>query len=99
MELMEMITFQPDQLGADSRDCIETALFMGVRGEPSLESTQLRWQVRVSKNDTVQLESGSTHLETLGGALFLTTKEPRVEAAPGETSDPIGWMRWIADDG
>jgi hypothetical protein len=94
-----MVTFQPDRGEAEPGGPIETALFLGVRGEPSLESTQLRWQVRLHVNDIVQLETGTTFLENLGGALFLTTKEPRAETAPGETPDPIGWMRWIGDHG
>jgi hypothetical protein len=94
-----MITFRPDRVGAEVRESIESALFLGVRGEPSLESTQLRWQVRLHSNDIVQLETGTTYLESLGGALFLTTKEPRTETAPSETPDPIGWMRWMGDDG
>ncbi len=96
---MAMITFQPDMVGADLRSSIETALFLGVRGNPSLESTQLRWQVKVGADDVVQLESGGSHLEHLGGALFLTTKEPRPEVAPGETPAPIGWIKWIAERG
>jgi hypothetical protein len=96
---MAMISFQPDSVEADPGGPIETALFLGVRGEPPLESTQLRWQVRVGANDTVQLATSTTYLEKLGGALFLTTKEPRPENAPGEAPAPIGWMRWIAEDG
>jgi hypothetical protein len=94
-----MLTFQPDGREAESGLSIETALFLGVRGEPSLEATQLRWQVRLHANDIVQLESGATHFENLGGSLFLTTKEPRAELPPGETPDPIGWIRWIGDQG
>jgi hypothetical protein len=93
---MVMIAFQPDRVETES---IETALFMGVRGEPSLESTQIRWQVRASSNEIVGLKTGPTYLQQLGGALFLTTREPRDETAPGETPKPIGWMKWIADDG
>jgi hypothetical protein len=96
---MTMISFQPDLVDADPNGHIETALFIGVRGEPSLESTQLRWQVRVGTHDIVQLASGATYLEKLGGALFITTKEPRPESGPDATPDPIGWMRWIAEDG
>ena len=96
---MTMISFRPDLADPDPNGPIETALFLGVRGEPSLESTQLRWQVRVGTNDIVQLASGATYLEKLGGALFITTKEPRPEITPDETPDPIGWMRWIAEDG
>jgi hypothetical protein len=96
---MVMIAFQLDRMETELDGSIETALFMGVRGEPSLESTQLRWQVRASTNDIVELETGPTHLQRLGGALFLTTRQPRDETAPGETSKPFGWMRWIADDG
>jgi hypothetical protein len=93
---MAMITFQPDMVEPDLRSSIETALFLGVRGNPSLESTQLRWQVKVGPDDIVQLESGGTYLEHLGGALFLTTKAPRPEVSPGETPEPIGWIKWIA---
>jgi hypothetical protein len=94
-----MVTFQPDGRKAEPGPSIETALFLGVRGEPALEATQLRWQVRPHANDIVQLESGATYLENLGGSLFLTTKEPRAELPPGETPGPIGWMKWIGDHG
>jgi hypothetical protein len=96
---MTMIAFQPDHADSDATGPVETALFLGVRREPSLESTQLRWQVRVGAHHIVQLASGATYLETLGGALFITTKEPRPEPAADEAPDPIGWMRWIAEDG
>jgi hypothetical protein len=96
---MAMITFRPDRVAGAASGPAETALFVGVRAEPSLESTQLRWQVRVGANDTVQLESDATRLESLGGALFLTTREPQEETAAGATPSPIGWMKWIADDG
>lgn len=96
---MMMISFQPDHADSNASGSIETALFLGVRREPSLESTQLRWQVRVGENDIVQLASGATHLEKLGGALFITTKEPPPEIAADETPNPIGWMKWIAEDG
>jgi len=96
---MARITFQPDMVERDPRSAVETALSLGVRGNPSLESTQLRWQVRVGPDDRVQLESGGTSLEHFGGALFLTTKEPRPEVAPGETPPPIGWLKWIAEQG
>jgi hypothetical protein len=96
---MAMITFQPDMVEPELRSNVETALFLGVRGNPPLESTQLRWQVKVGPDDIVQLESGGTYLEHLGGALFLTTKEPRPEIAPGETPQPIGWIKWIAEQG
>jgi hypothetical protein len=96
---MAMITFQPDMVEPALRSTIETALFLGVRGDPSLESTQLRWQVKVGPDDIVQLESGEAHLERLGGALFLTTKEPRPEVSPGDTPEPIGWIKWIAEQG
>jgi hypothetical protein len=96
---MVMITFQPDMVEPALQSAIETALFLGVRGNPSLESTQLRWQVKVGPDDTVQLESGGTYLEQFGGALFLTTKEPRPEVVPGETPAPIGWIKWIAERG
>jgi hypothetical protein len=95
---MTMISFQPD-LQLEPTGSIETALFLGVRREPSLESTQLRWPVRLSPNDSVQLASSATHLDKLGGALFITTKEPRPEIAQDETPDPIGWMKWLAEDG
>jgi hypothetical protein len=96
---MAMITFQPDMIEPDLRSSIETALFLGVRAIPSLESTQLRWQVKVGPDDIVQLEPGGTYLESLGGALFLTTKEPRPEVSPDETPPPIGWIKWIAEQG
>jgi hypothetical protein len=96
---MTMISFQPDRAATDPSGSIETALFIGVRREPSLESTQLRWQVRVGANDIVQLAGGGTYLEKLGGALFITTKEPRPETSADETPDPIGWLKWIAEDG
>jgi hypothetical protein len=92
-----MVTFQPDGREAETSGAVETALFLGVRGEPSLESTQLRWQVRLHPGDIVQVESGAAYLENLGGALFLTTKEP--ETQPGETRGPIGWMKWMGEDG
>ena len=94
-----MLTFQPDAREPEPAGPLETALFLGVRGDPSLESTQLRWQVRLHANDIVQLESGTTYLEKLGGALFLTTKEPAPETPPGETPAPIGWMKWMGDHG
>jgi hypothetical protein len=94
-----MVTFQPDGRAAEPDGSIETALFLGVRDEPSLESTQLRWQVRLHASDIVQVESGPTYLENLGGALFLTTKEPQPETLPGETRGPIGWMKWIGKHG
>ena len=96
---MAMITFKPDMLDPEPKSSIETALFLGVRANPPLESTQLRWQVKVGPDDIVQLESGGTHLEHLGGALFLTTKEPRPEVSPDETPAPIGWMKWLAEQG
>lgn len=94
-----MVTFQPDEREAEPNGPIETALFLGVREEPSLESTQLRWQVRLHASDIVQVESGATYLENLGGALFLTTKEPQPETPPGETRGPIGWMKWMGEHG
>jgi hypothetical protein len=96
--LMAMMTFEPDLVEAELRSSIETALFLGVRGNPPLESTQLRWPVKVGPHESVLLQSGA-HLGQLGGALFLTTKEPRPEVAPGETPAPIGWMKWIAEQG
>jgi hypothetical protein len=96
---MTTISFRPDHATSKSTGSPETALFLGVRHEPPLESTQLRWQVRVSANDIVQLASGDAYLDTLGGALFITTKEPRPESAPDETPYPIGWLKWIAEDG
>jgi len=96
---MAMITFRPDQLEANQNGLIETALFLGVRAEPSLESTQLRWPVRVGAGDIVQLQRGSTYLENLGGALFLTTKEPAPQVALDDAPAPIGWMKWVGDDG
>jgi hypothetical protein len=95
---MTMITFEPDMQEAASSGLIETALFLGVRGDPPLESTQLRWQVKSSTRETVQLESGQA-LESFGGALFVTTKEPKKEIADGETPAPLGWIRWIGDGG
>jgi hypothetical protein len=95
---MTMITFEPDMQDAALSDPIETALFLGVRGDPPLESTQLRWQVKTSAQQTVQLESGHG-LESLGGALFVTTREPRIEIADGEIPPPLGWIRWIGDSG
>jgi hypothetical protein len=92
-----MVTFQPDAREAETRGVVETALFLGVREEPSLESTQLRWQVRLHPGDIVQVEKGAAYLENLGGALFLTTKEP--ETQPGEPRGPIGWMKWMGEDG
>ena len=95
---MTMITFEPDRQDAALSESIETALFLGVRRDPPLESTQLRWQVKTSAQETVQLESGHA-LESLGGALFVTTKEPKLEVADGEIPPPLGWIRWIGDDG
>jgi hypothetical protein len=95
---MTMITFGPDMQDAASSEPIETALFLGVRRDPPLESTQLRWQVKTSALETVQLESGHV-LESLGGALFVTTKEPKLEVADGELPAPVGWIRWIGDSG
>jgi hypothetical protein len=95
-----MVTFQPEGRHAEPGPSIETALFIGVRGEPPLEATQLRWQVRLHANDIVQLESGgATYLENLGGSLFLTTKKPQAELPPDETPHPIGWMKWLGDHG
>ena len=94
-----MVTFQPDEREAEPDGPIETALLLGVRDEPSLESTQLRWQVCLHAADIVQVESGATYLENLGGALFLTTKGPQPETPPGETRGPIGWMKWIGEHG
>jgi hypothetical protein len=96
---MTMISFQPDHVDPAPNGPLETALFLGVRREPPLESTQLRWQVRVGANDIVELASSGAYLETLGGVLFITTKEPRPEIAPDETPEPIGWLKWIAEDG
>jgi hypothetical protein len=93
-----MVTFQPDKRKAEPGPSIETALFLGVRAEPALEATQLRWQVRLHADDIVQLESGA-YLENLGGSLFITTKEPRVEVQPNETPGPIGWLKWIGEHG
>lgn len=93
-----MVTFQPDERDADSGVAIETGLFLGVREEPALESTQLRWQVRLHPSDIFQVESSGTYLEELGGALFITTKEPLAEMQPGETRGPVGWMKWIGNN-
>jgi hypothetical protein len=95
---MTMISFQPD-LQCEPTGSIETALFLGVRREPSLESTQLRWPVRLSTEYIVQLASSPTYLDKLGGALFITTREPPPEITQDETPDPIGWMKWLAEDG
>jgi hypothetical protein len=94
-----MMTFQADRREPEPSGSIETALFLGVRHEPALESTQLRWQVHLHANDIVQLESSSIYLENLGGALFLTTKPRQIEIPPSETPVPIGWMKWIGDRG
>jgi hypothetical protein len=97
---MTMITFRPDQgVEAEPLGRIETALFVGVRAEPPLESTQLRWQVRVAAGEIVQLQAGRTNLENLGGALFLTSKEQLLESASEVAPAPIGWMKWLAEDG
>jgi hypothetical protein len=95
---MTMIMFEPDMRDAALSESIETALFLGVRRDPPLESTQLRWQVKMSAQETVQLESGDA-LESLGGAMFVTTKEPKIEIAEGQTPAPLGWIRWIGEDG
>jgi hypothetical protein len=96
---MTMITFRPDHRDeAEPLGRIETALFLGVRAEPPLESTQLRWQVRVDASNTVQLESGAS-LEKLGGALFVTSKEPLTDIDPGAEPAPIGWIKWMGEDG
>jgi hypothetical protein len=94
-----MVTFQPDERAADTDGRIETGLFLGVRDEPALESTQLRWQVRLHPGDIVEIEKGAIYLEDLGGALFLTTKEVLAESEPGEARGPIGWMKWIGEQG
>jgi hypothetical protein len=94
-----MVTFQPDLQATEPGGFVETALFLGVRAEPALESTQLRWQVILHGGDIVQLESSTTYLENLGGALFLTTKEPPPEIVPDATRGPIGWMKWIGEHG
>lgn len=97
---MTMITFRPDRgVEAAPPGRIETALFVGVRAEPPLESTQLRWQVRVGASDTVRLRTGGATLEKLGGALFLTSKEPPIQTALDDAPAPIGWMKWMAEDG
>lgn len=90
-----MVTFQPD--GREASGAIETSLSLGVRDEPSLEASQLRWQVRLHPCDILQVEGSAAYLENLGGALFLTTKDP--ETQPDETRGPIGWMKWIGEDG
>jgi hypothetical protein len=95
----KLLTFQPDPREAEPGGLIETALFLGVRHDPPLETTQLRWQVRLQSKDIVQLENSDTYLENLGGALFLTTKPPPVETPPSETSAPIGWMKWMGEQG
>ena len=94
-----MVSFKPDEREADAAGTIETGLFLGVREEPALESTQLRWQVRLHPRDIVQVESSATYLENLGGALFLTTRERPAETEPDETPRPVGWMKWMGENG
>ena len=94
-----MVTFKPDERAADTEGPIETGLFLGVREEPALESTQLRWQVRLSPSDIIQVESSDTYLTNLGGALFVTTKALSAEAQPDEKSGPVGWIRWVGENG
>ena len=96
---MTMITFLPDMVGPGQRSSVETALYVGVRANPALESTQLRWQVKVSPHEIVRLESSGASLDQLGGAFFLTTKEPRAQDLLSETTQPIGWIKWIAEQG
>jgi hypothetical protein len=95
---MPLLTFRPDFVETPPVDRIETALFFGIRRNPPLESTQLRWQVRLSQGESLKLETGGA-LEHWGGALFLTTKEPPPEALSDTAPAAIGWMRWIASDG
>ena len=94
-----MVTFKPDEREADTAGPIETGLFLGVREEPALESTQLRWQVRLHPSDIIQIEDSATYFENLGGALFITTKEKSAETDAVETRGPIGWLKWIGDNG
>src|ERR1700753_1331584 len=68
-------TFQPDNRKADRAVIVETGLFMGVRDELELAATQLRWQVRLHPDHIVQVEGGNSYLETLGGSLFITSKD------------------------
>jgi hypothetical protein len=96
---MVAITFHPDLIVPEASTSIETALVIGIRANPALESTQLRWQVKVGPHDTVQLESGGLSLEQLGGALFLTTKEPPPDILPDEPLQHVGWIKWIAERG
>ena len=94
-----MVTFKPDEREADTTGPIETGLFLGVREEPALESTQLRWQVRLHPSDIIQIEDSTTYFENLGGALFITTQEKPAETEPVETRGPVGWLKWIGDNG
>ena len=94
-----MVTFKPDERAPESEGSIETGLFLGVPEEPALESTQLRWQLRLHPADIVQIESSAIYLENLGGALFITIKEPPAETVPGETLGPVGWMKWMGENG
>ena len=95
---MTMLAFMPDRSESSSAIASDTALFVGVRGDPALESTQLRWQVRLSSSEFVRLEDGGS-LNEFGGALFITTKEPLPEPVPGASPEPIGWLKWIAAAG
>ena len=96
---MVMITFKPDMIVPDVLAPIETALFVGTRANPPLEVTQLRWQVKVGPEENVELESSGLNLDQLGGALFLTTREPPPETPPDATPEHVGWIKWIADQG
>jgi hypothetical protein len=96
---MITITFHPDPVVPDSSTRIETALVIGIRANPALESTQLRWQVKVGPDDLVELESGGLFLQHLGGALFLTTKEPPPDIDPEKTPEHVGWIKWLGELG
>ena len=95
---MTMLSFTPDMPESTLGGSSDTALFLGVRGDPPLESTQIRWQVKLSVSESVRLEDGGA-LQEFSGALFITTKEPPPELALGASPDPIGWLRWIAAAG
>jgi hypothetical protein len=66
-----MVTFRPDEREAEPGGPVETALFLGVREEPSLESTQLRWQVRLHAGDIVQVESAGNAARRNAGPYWL----------------------------
>jgi hypothetical protein len=86
-----IITFNPDvldsQMAESPREC---AFFIIAHGDAQ-ESSQIRWQVTVGADDSVQLETGD-FLERLGGALFLTARE---RPTATEQPDACGWIRWF----